>query len=393
MRVLFTTTHFPGNWHPLVPFAEALRAAGHDVAFATAPTTCAAIAALGFRCFPAGADETAEEEQERRVQAAALPGKEFAAWAWVNLFTGSWATRRLPDLLAVCREWEPAILIREDMEFAGCIAAERFSLPHATVQVTAWRPWFRPVIVDVLNHLREGVGLPPDPDLAMLDRYLLISPGPPSYQDAASPLPATAHAVRPVPFDRSGDEQLPPWVSGLGDHPVVYATMGTAFNRVSGILATILEGLRDEPVALIVTTGRDQDPADFGPQPPHIRVERYVPQSLLFPHCDLAIFHGGSGTVMTALEHGLPMVVIPVAADQPDNARRCQQLGVAHVILPEDRTPEAIRDAVREVLQNPDYRRNAERLREEMQSLPGPEHAVRWLERLATEKRPLVAAS
>ena len=186
---------------------------------------------------------------------------------------------------------------------------------------------------------------------------------------------------------------MPGWVSDLGDRPVVYATMGTAFNRVSGILATILEGLRDEPVALIVTTGRDQDPADFGPQPRHIRVERYVPQSLLFPHCDLAIFHGGSGTVMTALEHGLPMVVIPVAADQPDNARRCQQLGVAQVILPEDRTPEGIRDAVREVLQNPHYRRNAERLREDMRSLPGPEHAVRWLERLATEKRPLIAAS
>src|SRR5687768_13526315 len=100
MRVLFTTTHFPGNWHPLVPFAEALQTAGHDVAFATAPATCAAISTLGFRCFPAGADETAEEEHERRVQAAALPWKEFSAWAWVNLFTKSWATRALPDLLA-----------------------------------------------------------------------------------------------------------------------------------------------------------------------------------------------------------------------------------------------------------------------------------------------------
>jgi UDP:flavonoid glycosyltransferase YjiC (YdhE family) len=393
MRVLFTSTHFPGNWHPLVPFAKALQAAGHEVAFATTPATCAAIAALGFRCFPAGADETAEEAQKRRVQAAALPGKEFAAWAWVNLFVGSWATRCLPDLLAICREWEPAVLIREDMEFAGCIAAERCSLPHATVQVTAWRPWFRPVVVNLLNHLREGVRLPPDPDLAMLDRYLLISPAPPSYQDPAFPLPTTAHAVRHMPFDRSGDEQLPAWVTGLGDQPVVYATMGTAFNRVSGILATILEGLRNEPVALILTSGRDQDPADFGPQPPHIRIERYVPQSLLFPHCDLAIFHGGSGTVMTAIEHGLPMVVIPVAADQPDNARRCEQLGVAQVILPENRTPEGIRDAVRAVLRNPHYRRNAERLREEMQSLPGPEHAVQWLERLATEKRPLIVAS
>ena len=66
MRVLFTTLPASGHWHPLVPFA-ALRAAGHEVAFATASERCAAIAALGFRCFPAGTEETAEEAQERRT--------------------------------------------------------------------------------------------------------------------------------------------------------------------------------------------------------------------------------------------------------------------------------------------------------------------------------------
>ena len=105
--------------------------------------------------------------------------------------------------------------------------------------------------------------------------------------------------------------------------------MGTVFNQVPGILEAILEGLRDEPITLIMTTGRDQDPAAFGPQPPNVHLERYVPQSLLFPRCDLVVTHGGSGTVMTALDHGLPMVIVPVSADQPDNARRCEQLGVA----------------------------------------------------------------
>ncbi len=146
------------------------------------------------------------------------------------------------------------------------------------------------------------------------------------------------------------------------------------------------------PVALVVTVGRDRDPADFGPRPPHVRIERYVPQSLLFPRCDLVVNHGGSGTVMAALGHGLPMVIVPISADQPDNARRCEQLGVAKVILPENRTPGAIRDAVRTVLQDPSFRQNAERLREEMERLPGPEHAVGMLERLAAEPRPLVAA-
>ena len=185
---------------------------------------------------------------------------------------------------------------------------------------------------------------------------------------------------------------LPAWVSDLPDQPVVYATMGTAFNQVECILEVVLEGLRNESITLIVTTGRDRDPASFGSQPPNVHLERYVPQSLLFPYCDLVLTHGGSGTVLTALGHGLPMIIVPVSADQPDNARRCEQLGVARVIPPENRTPAAFRDAVREVLGDPRYRRNAGQLREEMVRLPGPEQVVGWLERLAVEKQPLVAS-
>ena len=390
MRVLFTALTSSGHWHPLIPFAEALQAAGHEVAFATTPAACGAISALGFRCFGAGADETAEEGRARRAKMATL-GTESPAWALPNLFAGTWPAGRLPNLLAICQEWEPALLVREDMEFAGCIAAEHLGIPHATIQITAWRPWIRPLIVDPLNRLRESVGLPPDADLTMLYRFLLVVPAPPSYLDPATPPPLTAHAVRHVAFDRSGDEPLPAWVNDLPNRPVVYATMGTVFNQVPGLLEAILAGLRDEPITLIVTTGRDQDPASFGPQPSNVHIERYVPQSLLFPRCDLVVTHGGSGTVLTALGHGLPMVIVPVSADQPDNARRCEQLRIATVIAPDDRTPEAIRNAAREVLDDPKYRRAAERLREEMELLPGPEHVVGWLERLAVEKQPLFA--
>lgn len=393
MRVLFTTNPQSGHWHPLVPFADALRAAGHEAAFATTPAACAAIAALGFRCFPVGADEPAAEERARRERMAEL-GAAAPAWILPTFFAGAWATERLPGVLAACAEWLPAVVVRENLDFTGCIAAECFDLPHAAIQVTAWRPEHRlhPLIGPPLNRLRAEAGLPPDPDLAMLSRSLLISPTPPSYQDSVAPLPPTARAVRHVAFDRSGDEPLPAWVGDLPARPLVYATMGTVFNRARGILAAILEGLRDEPIALVVTTGRDQDPADFGPQPPNVHLERYVPQSLLFPRCDLVVTHGGSGTVLTALGHGLPMVIVPVAADQPVNADRCRRLGVAEVIQPDDRSPDAFRAAVRSVLGDPAYRRHAERLRREMERLPGPDRVVGWLERLAAERRPFSAS-
>lgn len=92
MRVLFTSLTGSGHWHPLVPFAEALRAAGHDVAFATTPAACAAISALRFRCFPAGTDETVEEGKTRREKMVTL-GTESPAWALPNLIAGVWPAR------------------------------------------------------------------------------------------------------------------------------------------------------------------------------------------------------------------------------------------------------------------------------------------------------------
>ena len=68
MRVLFTTNPGSGHWHPLVPFAEALQTAGHEVAFATTPAACTSIAGLGFRCIPVGAEETVENAKAPRTE-------------------------------------------------------------------------------------------------------------------------------------------------------------------------------------------------------------------------------------------------------------------------------------------------------------------------------------
>ncbi len=80
-----------------------------------------------------------------------------------------------------------------------------------------------------------------------------------------------------------------------------------------------------------------------------------------------------------------------MSADQPENAARCAELGVGVTVGPDARTPEAIRDAVRAVLADATYGTNAERMRDEMAALPGPEYAARLLERLAVEKQPLLA--
>lgn len=386
MRVLFTTQPESGHWHPLVPLARALVAAGHDVAFAATPAGCTAIATTGIRCFPVGSDEPTEDVADRRARLAALAPDDRASVFWSEVFPRIRAERILPDLLTVIRSWRPSVIVRDFLEFAGCVAAEREELPHVAVQVAAWRPRLHSLLVAPLDQLRESVGLSPDSGLAMPYRYLMLATAPPSYRDPVSPLPPTARSLRPVVFDQSGDERLPAWAEHLEERPTVYATMGTVNNQVPGVLEAILAGLREEPITLIMTTGRDRDPAAFGPQPPNVHLERYVPQSLLFPYCDLVVTHGGTGTVMAALGQGLPMVILPIAADQPDNARRCVDIGLAEAVTSDERTPETIRAATRKVLADPRYRENAGRLQDEIQAMPGPDQAVALLERLAVEQ-------
>jgi UDP:flavonoid glycosyltransferase YjiC (YdhE family) len=113
----------------------------------------------------------------------------------------------------------------------------------------------------------------------------------------------------------------------------------------------------------------------------------------VLPHCDVVVSHGGSGSVIGALAHGLPSVLIPLGADQPYNADRCAALGVALVLDAVSVTPESLRAALRTVLADPAYRRNAERLRDEIAALPEPAQIIGLLERLATQKRPLNSAA
>jgi MGT family glycosyltransferase len=144
----------------------------------------------------------------------------------------------------------------------------------------------------------------------------------------------------------------------------------------------VLEGLRDFPINVVATVGPHIDPDEFHPLPENIHVAQYIPQSQVLPNCDAVVSHGGSGSVLGALAQGLPSVLLPMGADQPLNAARCRELGVARVLDAVKATPEEVRDAVSAVLSDRAYRAAAERMRDEIAALPDPAQAVELLERL-----------
>jgi MGT family glycosyltransferase len=220
----------------------------------------------------------------------------------------------------------------------------------------------------------------------MLHRYLVVSPFPPSFRDPANPLPPTATSITTVAADRAANEEDLSWLEGRAARPFVYFTLGTIFNLESGdLFERVLAGLRELSMDVVVTVGRELDPKVLGPQPSNVYVRSYIPQSALLPHCDLVVSHAGSGSIVGALAHGLPMVLLPIGADQPFNAARCHDLHVGRVLNAVEATPEAVQRAATAVLEDPTYGQNAKRLEAENASLPDPEFGVRLIERLVEQ--------
>ena len=396
MRVLMTTHPGLGHLHPMVPIARALMSAGHEVAFASSQSFRARIESLGFHAFSAGLDWLESDAEPAFPQLTGVSLERNPAWFLREVFAGAAAERMVPDLLDICRDWKPDLLVRNDCEFAACVVSELLGIRYATISMEMFLParWWKLYVAERLSQVRAAWGLEAPPGDDMFHRHLYLSLAPPSFQFPEYHLPETVHSLRPIIFDRSDGEGLPAWIKELPARPTVYTTLGTVFNHRMDVFHSIVDGLRDEPVNLILTVGSNSDPKQFGPQPPNVYIERYIPMSLLLPHCQVAITHGGFGTTLAVLNNGLPSLVVPVSGTDPFRALRCLSTGTGLALkVPgffygtglgfEELSADSVRRSVRELLDNPAYRRNAQILRDEANSLPGPERAVELLTQLA----------
>ena len=110
---------------------------------------------------------------------------------------------------------------------------------------------------------------------------------------------------------------------------------------------------------------RDGDPADWTWAPPNVRVEKWVPHDEALRGVAAQVCHGGTGSVLGALAAGVPTVVVPQFADQPDNGARVEALGAGLCVKAED-----ARAAVLRVLEEPSFREAAGRVAAEIAALP-----------------------
>jgi MGT family glycosyltransferase len=421
-RFLVTLWPFTGHLLPQMAIAGALRERGHEVAFFSGDAVRDKLESEGFELF---AFERVDQERAfRNMRAIEAGGR-------IRPVLRDWLVETIPDQLTdlrrVLERWRPDA-IATDLSLWGPIVVlhEAEPIPVALSSTfmgplipgpdaPAWGfglPAPRTARARALNgamtRLTElaGRSLRRRVDEIRAEHGLRPLPEPVNRYTARLPLYLVGN-VRELDYDR---RDLPPTVRYVGnciwypptphetaealagirtDRPWVHVADSTLASGEPRLLRAAVEGLADEPVEVLISTGGERAPVelDLGALPANVHLARWYNHGQLLPRCAALVTVGGKATILAAAEAGVPMVVVPTTWDKPDNARRVTHAG-AGVRLPARRcTPERLRAAVRQVLDEPRHRKGAQRLAALLAAAPGPSEAARLLEGLAPPRR------
>lgn len=334
------------------------------------PAMEASVVASGHRFWPGG--EPAEEEIAAiREQLPVLPQGEAAVLGNRELF-GRLATQAmLPAMGRVFADWRPEFVVREPCEYASAVLAMATETPvvQVAISLAQLESGALEIARDALEEHRPGLT-----DAIASTPYLTRFPG----SLDPSPFPTT---IRSRLAAHGPSDPLPDWWEG-SRAPLVYVTFGTVLGHMSyapGVFRTAIRAVTELEARILVTIGRRLDPATLGAVPSHVHVEPWVDQSRVMGEAAVVVCHGGSGTVFGALEAGVPLVTVPVFADQFENGRRVAAAGAGrHVLGPASgggtgkRRPigeegaHLITDATKTVMGDDSYRSRARGIAAEM---------------------------
>ncbi len=429
MRYLFTAWPFVGHINPFMSVAKALQARGHEVAFYTSGRVRTLLEAEGMTVFPY---RRLDDEAIWKVLELEESRSKLGWWSPVLLIRAfrDWMVGTVPaqvdDIREIVEEWDPALVLTETAmwgpilvlgetllvpvailtTFMGCIIPGPDAAPPcpgmAPPRDGPSRLMAKLISKAVdglasgmrrrLNRIRADHGLRPmggSVRAQMANLPLFLVPSLPELDYGRHDLPPSVHYVGPCIWNKPSHAPSPPWLDELPtDVPWVHVTEGTAHFHDPIVLRAAARGLAGLPMQAILTTGPQRDPAalDLGPIAPNVRVEQWVSHSDLLPRCSALVTTGGAGTIMTALELGVPLVVVPNNWDKPDNARRVVEAGVGLRIAPARCDARTLRAAVERVLTEPSFRENARRIARLLGENPGPDRAATLLEALAASR-------
>jgi UDP:flavonoid glycosyltransferase YjiC (YdhE family) len=386
MRVLFATTGNDGHFGPLLPFARACAAAGHEVRVAAPESYAEAVRRAGFAHEPFG-DAPPELIGPVMASLPGLPFEEADNTVIREVFARIDAQAGLPAVTETVARWRPDVVLRESAELASLAAAERFGVPHAHVCIGMHEvaTAFAIGVAEPLEELGGLAGLADGQATAALAAETVFSLVPETLDRAAGEFPpeAAAYLRFHEPTSATGAD-LPVW--GDPGLPLVYVTFGSvtgSLGHFDSVFRDALDGLAGLDARVLMTVGRRIDPAGLAPWPANARVEQWLPQGDVLANAAVMIGHGGFGTTLGALVAGVPQVVVPIfTSDQVVNGAHVAAAG-AGIAVPIG--PGSVARAcaeVRDLLDEPSYAERARAVAAEFAALPHPSAAVPLITRL-----------
>ena len=247
--------------------------------------------------------------------------------------------------------------------------------------------WWLAMASGAVDALRAQAGVPGDPCAERARRAPVLTQVPMTLDEHQGELPALVRRYR-VPPPLSAGPPAGWWKDSAA--PLVPVSFGTVLptdGHFPGLYREVIDALAGVPARVLVTVGRHADPAELGAPPPNVHVERWVAQASVMPHAAAMVAHGGAGTTLAALAAGVPLVLLPLSADQPINARRVAELGAGLSLDGGTAGVPRLAAAVARVLEEPGYREAARRVAADVATLPPVAEAAADLSAIAQLQR------
>lgn len=185
------------------------------------------------------------------------------------------------------------------------------------------------------------------------------------------------------PFYDGGPAELGDELRDFLDHgaPPLVFTLGTAVAADAGqfFQHSVAAAQRLGRRAVLAVKHQHNRPT---PLPNDVMAVDFAPFSELFRRAEIIVHHGGIGTTGLAMRAGKPMLLVPHAWDQPDNADRVVRLGIGRSVWPRHYTAARAAHELRQLLENDDYHSRAEQVAKAVRLERGAEVACDALERL-----------
>ncbi|MEM9948537.1 MAG: glycosyltransferase [Cyanobacteria bacterium P01_D01_bin.36] len=193
------------------------------------------------------------------------------------------------------------------------------------------------------------------------------------------------------PFHSPVGREIPEFpFEALTGQPLIYASLGTVQNRLIEVFYKIAEACDGLDAQLVLSLGGSAKPEALPNLAGSPLVVGYAPQLDLLKKAALTITHGGMNTTLECLNNGVPMVVIPIANDQPGIAARVQWAGCGEAIPVKKVTVAKLRKAIQAVLTQEAYKQNAERLQLAIRRAGGTGRAVDIIEQAISTGQPVL---